>query len=424
MKKRLTIILTLFLCLAAVPQARAEDSGIVPERRKPQFTYEPGYYVLPLPYSIPGVGEGLGVIGIANNIRSTATDLFGFALAGGLPGVGAGVSDLHILPQMLILDVSVIEFGKSSITSYKERGMRTGKHDFSYLEFENYGFAGGRLTATFFDRRLEMYGGGYSIHSELDSIKDAEGNTILDASGSPRWRTKVYGLGVRADVTDDYYDPRRGVRMDVGRWWSPPASSSDPDFYRMEYNATVYFPLGKRSTWVFNAFRSDAHVDRQGETDPAKIEQEQGLNCSDPSLTPQEQSDCRLVVANIVAGNTYGTATGLGGTSRLRSYPNDRYMGAHAVFYGTEVRWTLTEEARPFDIFIAKDVRTLLQVAAFYEIGSVADLRDELGDLYRASYGAGFRMVTASGIVFRADLAFGREGMETTVLLGYPWESF
>jgi len=157
---------------------------------------------------------------------------------------------------------------------------------------------------------------------------------------------------------------------------------------------------------------------------PAAVEKQQGLDCNDPGLRAEQQSDCRLVIANIVAGNTYGTATGLGGTSRLRAYPNDRYSGAHTLLYGTEVRWTLTEEARPFDIFIAKDIRTLLQVAAFYELGTVADLREDLGDLYRPSYGAGFRMVTASGIVFRADFAFGREGMETTVILGYPWESF
>jgi hypothetical protein len=192
----------------------------------------------------------------------------------------------------------------------------------------------------------------------------------------------------------------------------------------MEYNATAYFPLGKRSTWLLNYFRSDAHVTRQGETDPAAIEDQQGLDCSDPSLTPQQQADCRDVVNNIIASNTYGTAASLGGTSHLRSYPEGRFTGAHMVFYGTEIRWTLTEEAHPFDIFIAKDVRTVLQVAAFYEIGSVADLRQDLGNLYRASYGAGFRMVTASGIVLRADVATGREGIETTIIFGYPWESF
>lgn len=422
----LKLSLLVLCCCAAVwtaLPARAEEPSLF-ERRRTQFQYDSGYYIFPMPYIIPGVGEGVGAIGIAMNVGGSATDFFGFVLAGGLKGEGAGVTDIHLIRQRLILDLTGIQFGKSTITSYQQRGMNTDKHDFSYLQFNNYGFAGGRLTATFADRRFEVYGGGYKIGSELDKVLDQNMNTLLEVEGSPRWRASVYGLGVRGDLTDDYYDPRKGFRLDVSRWWSPPARSSDPDFYRMEYNASAYLPLGKRSTWVFNYFRSDAHVDRKGETNPLDIMNEQGLNCGDPTLTLEEKSDCESVIKNIVDGNTYGTATGLGGTSHLRSYPDNRYSGAHTVFYGTEIRWTLTEEARPFDIFIAKDVRTVLQVAAFYEMGSVADLREDLGDTYRASYGAGFRMVTASGIVLRADVATGREGIETTIILGYPWESF
>jgi hypothetical protein len=410
-----------FLVIAAAAQSVfADDASFVPDRRRAQFMNDPGYYVFPMPYSIPGVGEGLGVIGIGMNMGRSYTDVYGFALTGGLKGGGLGVTDIHLLPQRLILDVTAIQFGKSTITSYSQRGMETAKHDFSYLQFDNYWFAGGRLTATFFDRMFEVYGGGYKIGSELDKILDQNKNTIQEIQGSPQWRTEVYGVGVRGDLSDDYYDPRRGLRLDVSRWWSPPPSIDNPDFYRMEYSASVFLPLGRRSTWVFNYFRSDAHVLRQGETNPADVEKQQGLDCN----TSTDPVQCQQVRDNIIAANTYGTATGLGGTSRLRSYPEGRFTGAHTIFYGTEVRWNLTEEARPFDIFIAKDVRTVLQVAMFYELGSVADKRQDLGDLYRPSYGAGFRMVTASGIVFRADVATGKEGIETTIIFGYPWESF
>jgi len=415
--------MTGLLILISSSAAFAGDETYTPERRKPQFSTDQGYYVFPMPYSIPGVGEGLGVTAIGMNLGGTNTDVFGFVLGGSLPGWGAGVSDVHIVPHTLILDFTSFQFGKSTITSYDQRGMESGKHDFSYLQFDHYGFTGGRLTATFAERRFEVYGGGYLIGSQLSKVLDQNNSTILDVQGSPTWRTKVYGFGVRGDLTDDYYDPRRGVRLDLGRWWSPPASMSEPDFYRMEYNATAYLPLGKRSTWVFNYFRSDAKVTRQGETNRTAVEDQQGLSCS--TLTdPKQLADCNNVVDNIIAANTYGTAESLGGTSHLRSYPEGRYTGAHMVFYGTEIRWTLTEEAHPFDIFIAKDIRTVLQVAVFYELGSVADLRNELGNLYRPSYGAGFRMVTASGIVLRADVASGREGIETTILFGYPWESF
>lgn len=167
----------------------------------------------------------------------------------------------------------------------------------------------------------------------------------------------------------------------------------------MEYSATAYIPLGRRSTCTFNYFRSDANVSRTGETDRSVIAREEGLDCV--SLAdPVQQAECRHVIDNIVDENTYGTV------------------------YGTELRWTLTEEARPFNIFIARDMRTLLQVAMFYEMGSVVNKRDELGHVFRASYGAGFRMVTASGMLIRADVATGSEGMETTIIFGYPWETF
>jgi len=113
----------------------------------------------------------------------------------------------------------------------------------------------------------------------------------------------------------------------------------------------------------------------------------------------------------------------LGGFSRVRSYPQGRFQGAHTLFLGAEFRWNVTDERRPFDIFIMKDVRTTFQVAFFYETGVTSDSRGELtrGNM-RDSYGTGVRMVFASGLVLRADFANGKEGFNTAVFIGYPWE--
>ena len=402
----------------------AADTSPFPERRKPQFQKDSGYYLFPTPYSIPGLGEGLAVVGVAMNVADTYTDLFGFGLTGDMGGAGLGILDVHLVPETLILDINLESFNKATMTSFSKRGMDTQKHDYSLLEFDNFQFAGGRLTSTFFDRRFEVYGGSYLLNMKLDAILNNEGNTTVDIQNPTPWRTHVSAVGTRIDLTDDYADPRRGLRTDVSRWWSPPRGQSDPNYYIMEYSASFYVPLATRNTWVFNVFRSDAHVVRKGGTDPVVINLEQDMKCDSSTLTFKEQQDCWEVIDNIIAANTYGTVNAFGGTSRLRSYPQDRYKGAHSVFYGTEFRWNLTEKARPFDIFIAKDIRTVLQVAFFYETGSVADKREDLGDIMRSSYGVGFRMVTASGVVLRADVAAGNEGFETTIILGYPWESF
>ena len=59
------------------------ETDLVPDRRKPQFMNDMGYYVFPMPYSIPGVGEGGGIMGIGMNLGGSYTDVFGFVLAGG-----------------------------------------------------------------------------------------------------------------------------------------------------------------------------------------------------------------------------------------------------------------------------------------------------------------------------------------------------
>jgi len=68
-----------------------------------------------------------------------------------------------------------------------------------------------------------------------------------------------------------------------------------------------------------------------------------------------------------------------------------------------------------------KDIRTAFQIALFYELGTVTDRRSELWDITRSSYGAGLRMVTASGMVYRVDFASGNEGVQTSIFFQYPW---
>ena len=397
------------------------SEALLIERRRPQFQKEHGYYIIPAPYSLPGHGQGLAIAAVTTNISNTYTDVYGFALTGDLAGFGGAVADIHLVPETLILDLNAESFNKAKITNYSQRGMRSEKNDFTLLDLTDINFFGTRLTSTFFERRFEIYGGGYDFGSRIERIRDNSGKIILEAEDSATGGAQIWILGTRLDITDDYSDPRKGFRFDVSGWWSPPKRSASPDYYILDYNATAYIPIGIRNTWIFNYFRSDAHIIRKGETDRTAIEQEQGLACSSIA-DPEKQKLCLQVIDNTIAANTYGTASGLGGRSHLRSYPEDRYSGAHTSFYGTEFRWNLTEEFTPFNIYIMKDIRTALQIALFYEAGSVADKVSELGDIVKSSYGAGFRMVTASGIVFRADVATGNEGVEITVIIGYPWE--
>ncbi len=413
----------LLLVVSLLMFSGTAGASSLPERRKPQFETEFGYAVFPYPYSLPGIGSGLGLVGGAMNIDETHTDVYGMIFNGDVKGLALGARDLHIIPKMLLAEIGVGSISTVTVQDFGERGMDAGENDYSMLELGDMQYAGGRLTATFFDRRFEIYAAAYAGKSRLESIRDQDGDIITPAQDSAVGRGHTSIFGTRFDLTDDYQDPRRGIRLDVSRWHTPP-DAIGPDYFIMEYNTTAYVPIGRRSTWALNYFRSDARVERPGwgESRRSDIETYHGVNCTDPILTPDEQAACKKVIDNIIDHNTYGTAGSLGGFNRLRSYPGGRYSGAHTVFYGSEVRWNLTDEATPFDIFIMKDIRTAFQISLFYETGSVADLRDELGDVMRSSYGLGVRMVTASGTVFRADIAAGREGVEPSIFIGYPWE--
>jgi hypothetical protein len=420
------LVLVAYVLATFAPVAVAADpssEGLsAPDRRRDQFPKEFGYATFPYPYRLPGIGSGLSLVAGAANIADTYTDAYGIVFAGDVKGGAAAVGDIHLIPRTLILDLGYGSISKVTIQSYAHRGMNTGKDDFRLLQMEDSEFYGPRMVATFFDRRFEIHGYWYGGASKLNSIRDKDGNLIIEAQNAPRDRGHTTSIGTRLDLTDDHTDPRRGLRLDVTRTQSPPRGSG-PDYFVMDYNSTAYVPFRRRDTLVFNLLRSDAFVTRQGETDPTALQQQLGVNCS--GLTdPTQQQFCNEVIGTTIASNRFGTATSLGGFDRLRSYPQGRFKGAHTLFFGAEYRWNLTDERTPFDIFVMKGVRTSIQLAFFYETGVTSDTRSDLHvrNSMRDSYGAGLRIVTASGVVLRGDLAYGKEGINAAIFIGYPWE--
>ena len=398
----------------------AELSTDIPERRKPQFETEPSYVILPFPYSLPGIGSGLSLVGGASNISNSHMDLYGLIFSGDVTGMAVGLDDIHLVSKRLILELGGSSISKASITNYSKRGMDTDKDDFTLMEISDTGSIGTRLTATFFDRRFEVYAAYYQLWFRLDRILDNNGDLILEADDRSTESGDQKIVGTRFDLTDDYQDPRSGLRLDVSGWYNP-KEGIGPEYLLMDFNTTAYMPVGKRSTVVLNYFHSDATVYEEGETDRTVVADEMGLDC-DTLIDADDKKQCNELIDTVVDGNRYGTASGLGGFSRLRSYSQGRYSGAHTRFFGTEFRWNLTDEFTPFNLYLIRDVRTAIQLSFFYEIGTVADKSSDLYDTTRSSYGLGLRVITASGAVFRGDFAYGDEGFQPNIFIGYPWE--
>ena len=85
-----------------------------------------------------------------------------------------------------------------------------------------------------------------------------------------------------------------------------------------------------------------------------------------------------------------------------------------------EFRYYLLEKEKSFDWIVEKGVYTSMQLAVFYEQGTVAPNAGELWRNIKNSYGFGTRIVLSS-FVFRLDVGFSEEGSETTVFFGYPF---
>lgn len=397
------------------------SSELIPERRKNQNPTQPAHLIVPLPYSKPGIGKGVVLLGTLTNVAETTADISAVFVGGEAEGTILNGSEVPLYSDYLFLDFTLLDINRASINNYSIRGINnTDKNDFTILDLSVVKENKVGLNLTFYDRRLNFNYAYRQSENQITAIRDSSGSLITEL-GKPLVNSgdsEQYGFSI--DLTDDYLDARKGLRFDVTYQDHKADTINEPDFYTLDFNLLGFIPIAGSDTLVLNYFQSDAHVRRKGVTDPASIRAELNSNCTigDTVCFATEQE----LVDNYIDARTYGTSRSLGGDLRLRSFPQNRYQGAHTVFFGAEYRWNISQEVKPFDYFIWKDVRTGLQVAFFAEIGSVSETLSTLWDQTRYSIGTGFRLVAASGAVYRADIATGDEGAELIVIFDYPWD--
>jgi len=390
-----------------------------PERRREQYPKEDAYLVVPLPYSYPGIGEGFFLLANVSNVLNSTTDMVLVEVTGDATGRVIQFDEVPLLTDKLFLSFQLQNINRAAVNQYAIRGMDgSDGSDYTILDVTQADQEALRLDYTLDDRRFNYYLSRTDVENTLAAILDPDGNLIRTLGSAYTTNDSNKTIGMSVDLTDDYLDPRKGFRLGIEYTDQPANGADDPDYYVINYNFLFYEPFRKADTLVVNYFQSDAHVRSIGNTNPSDIRAELGLNCGvDPVCLQTEQK----LVNSFVDARTYGTAMALGGLERLRSYPRARFAGGHAAFLGAEYRWNLTEEATPFNYFFWKDVRTGKQIAFFAEAGSVSELSSELWDERRYTYGVGFRLLAASGSVYRADFSYGKEGSEIAVFFFYPW---
>ncbi len=407
----------LLLAIAAASPAFAEDDWIV-SRRKDPFPTTESYMVLPLPYSIPGVGSGLGAVLYETN-HLFLHRAYLVAIGGDVEGTFVSLEQVHLVERRLLIDLFGASLAKYQARSYTFRGMDTDDGRYTLLDYNKYEYYAPQLTYTQWERRFELYAQAAQGGARLTKVRDSSGHVISTFTEPQTSYFVQYRGGVRIDLTDEYYDPRSGVRFVTEYNDSPRQVPSQPDFYTIDYRLTGYVPLGLRSTLGLHAFQSDAVVRQTGETRTAVLNRIDDLGCAPADATCMATQTA--LVNNDLAANRNGTSTQLGGDVYLRGYPAGRFKGAHTLYVSAELRINLTDEVTPFDYVFFRDVRTGIQVAPFYEAGSVAETVGSLGSRWKEDAGIGFRLVTASGSVYRVDIASGSEGTVPSLTVFYPW---
>ena len=394
---------------------------LIPERRKSQNPTESAHLFVPLPYNKPGVGSGIAILGTMSNILATTADLSLIAVTGDAEGLIINGSEVPLITERLFLNFTFQDVSRASINNYSIRGINgSDKNDYTILDLSGAKENRAGLNLTFYERRLNFIYSYSDFEYKIDAIRDNDGKLITKFAKAFVNTGNNERFGFLLDLTDDYLDAKKGIRLEIGYKDNKAASIREPDFYTLNFNLLGYIPFRSSDTLVLNYYQSDANVKRQGDIDPDNIRAELNSGCapSDSVCLSTEQK----LVNNIISGRTYGTSSSLGGDLRLRSFSQGRYQGAHTAFLGFEYRWNISSEVKPFNYLFWKDVCTGIQIAFFGELGSVSEKATELWNEKRHSVGAGIRLVAASGAVYRADYAIGDEGSELIVIFNYPWE--
>ncbi len=389
------------------------------ERRRDQFINTPGYLILPVPYSYPGIGEGIVLVGYAGNAFETKMDAILLGFNGDAEGYYLLLNEIYLVDEFFYLNGGHMQISKFGIQRYETRGMETEKDQYALYVGNKYQESRGQAVFSLLDRRLEFWYAAQEAVAHTTDIYDPDDNLLAHYDEPEKISFSSTSYGVQLDLTDDRTDPRSGLRLKSAVTHHPPEEDGDPNYDVLTQSATLYIPILEDSTWVFHYFRSEAKMIDEGETDIEVLKVQKGVPlCGEDPVCIAIRTSYAM---NTQKANRYGTAESLGGAYRLRSYPESRYNGAHTEMRATELRWNISTEQSKVDLYFLQDIVHAIQLALFWEEGSVSETEETLGDITRETRGAGFRFVAESGNVYRLDWADGDEGTQVTALFQYPW---
>ena len=192
-------VLVSFLAFTASAQAT--------ERRNDPFPTEEAWYIIPAPFSVPGLGSGLFVAGLWSNFAESNSDLFVGRVKGDFDTTFTGLLDNHIIDETLILDVSGGVINEAIVTSYQGRGFDSDPKNYNTFKVGDGEGTGGRIMLTFWERRLNAFATQFLQSSRLKGVYEADGTLIYEPDSAAKTKVGMLSRGLLLDFTDDWGDP-------------------------------------------------------------------------------------------------------------------------------------------------------------------------------------------------------------------------
>ena len=412
----LFIFLTLFLL--------CENSvafELVPERRSAVADGKFGWLVAPTPISIQGIGTTVPITAILSNVYQSADIMAVKSIFGeDLDILALSLMEFPAFTEHVLLYGGYFE-SQMPIKRYN-RGIDSDPDEY-ILPFQKTRGVFSQMKLNFYEKRLETYLQFNKGASQLITVFDADGNEFSNVDTSES-QFEQYSIGTIIDLTDSRSDPRKGIRFGIESKFRLPQNQNrdNSDYYITDVDLAYYIPFFQKDTLVFNIYRSFATVTREGLVDETRLRSEKGLGCTlGMPLYDQCYAAETKQILEIQSANKYGTASSIGGSNRLRAYGAGRFRAGNSAFYGLEYRYNFSSEEKEINLFLLGGIKTLFQLAAFAEAGTVNDDAEKLHENLKPSYGIGFRAIISS-LVYRFDIATGDEGVGFTIFIEYPFE--
>ncbi|MEC8940555.1 MAG: hypothetical protein VYC92_06505 [SAR324 cluster bacterium] len=412
--RRVIFVLLFLFCWSSTA------SAILFERRK-TFESEISWFVYPVVGSIPGVQDFYGLGGTVSGIGGSESDITAISLRGKAEYFDddfqidiLSIFDIPLFTNHLTLTWFTTKIRNAGWPE-GERGIDSDPDSMYYLLASNVDASGGEISVNVLENQLEFYYAYSDASVKPYGLVDPNGTFYNAQNAEIIESPRGYRYGLYLDDTDNRRDPRIGYRFQYEKWGQPSSRAGNSEYFQEDYNLSGYIPVlaeGK-GVLVLNQFFGSSTVIKKGTVD-------QSLYVCNNTLKPGCQALLDELYARQVAEAENGKATSLGGTNRLRGYRTNRFYDSYTNFRGAEFRWYVHEVQEAFNYFLEKGTFAGLQLAFFYEQGTVSPDKASLWKNMRSSYGAGTRFIFNT-IIVRIDRGFGKEGGETTFFVGYPF---